>query len=91
MAMFLVRRKAGQGGVTTLNDGDAALVVAADAAAARTAAAAGEVGGAAAWADADAFPFDEANLTENGGVVRFQTTSATPSTWEEAEPEPDPG
>lgn len=84
MALFFVRRKAGVGGATNLNNGDAALVVAADAAAARAAAGSGQVGGAAAWADAEAFPFTEPNLVLNGNVLRFQTTSATPTTWQVA-------
>lgn len=85
MAMFLVRLKANRGGATVRDGMDAAIVAAEDAEAARAAAAAGQPGGESAWADADAFPFDEANLNENGGVVRFQSTTGTPTEWAEFE------
>lgn len=79
MALYMVQRAAGRGGITLKNDSDIALVVAADAAAARTAAAAGQPGGAGAWAGAEAWLVTEDNVTANGGVIRLQTTSETPN------------
>jgi len=79
MTMYIVRRKVGQGGVTVMNQGDACLVSATDEAEARTLAGTDQPGGVTAWADAEVLEFDETILDENGGIVRFQTTSSTPS------------
>lgn len=77
MARYLVRRKVGSTGASTLNGSNAAIVAAASAAAARVVAGTGQPGGAAAWADADAEVFSEAVLGFNNNILRFGGTSDT--------------
>lgn len=82
MAMYLVRKKvSNSGAVGVLNGSDSAIVVAANAGAARIVAGTGQPGGPAAWADADAEVFSEANLVENDNCMRFASTSDTPRPW----------
>lgn len=81
MPLYFVRRLIGRGGQLEVNDGDAAIVAAADPIAARAAAGEGRIGGSAAWADAFCIELDEPGLMGNGGILRFQSTSELPSSW----------